>query len=296
MLNGMTKIISAFFIVLLAMPAWAAKPVVEHVPASNYNFTVDYDVYAGGMHLLDITQQFSLTDQSYSSDLIAKPTGFFSKIVPWEGHYLTTGLLGANGRLLPQRHLKSSRWGDERDETIMLFDKNGDLTRMTDSEWVTGKTKPAAQDVTPSSDLSKGAVDLVTAVLRMLQTTQTNGVLTDKSCNVHNVVFDGKRRFMMDFTDVGTSTLTASNYNGFNGKARHCVIEVKPLAGFNGKKRGFYKIQEDSRTHGALPSLWLMPAWAASEGSAAGPPIPVRMLIKSEYGAILVHATKVTRK
>ncbi|HEY1096835.1 MAG TPA: DUF3108 domain-containing protein [Alphaproteobacteria bacterium] len=274
----------------LSSPVWAASPTPS-VASSNYDFTVQYDVYAGGMHLIDVTQQFTLSDTSYSSTMTAKPTGFFSKIVPWEGQYTTKGLVNKDGKLIPQRHAKTSRWGDERDETIMSFDAGGQLIRMTDREWVYGKTRPAPQNVTPDKSLSRNALDLVTTVLRMLQHAQTTSMSTKAACNNSDIVFDGKRRFSMNFTGIGIETLPATNYSPFKGKAPRCEIEVKPLAGFNGKKRGFYKIQEDSRAQGELPSLWLLPAWANG-----GPPIPVRMRIKSEYGAIMVHATKVVRK
>lgn len=274
--------------IAVCLALWSNGPAQA---AETYKFQVAYDIYAGGMHLIDVTQDFSMTTTSYASTLVAKPTGFFSKIVPWEGRYSTTGLV-KSGRLIPQRHEKTSRWGSERDETVMTFDASGHLTRMTNNEWINGKTKPKAQDVTPDPTLSRNAIDLVTAVLQMLQHAQDSGVQTAQACQSTSTVFDGKRRFTMQFSDLGKSSLDKSQYNAFSGPARHCQIEIKPLAGFKGKKRGFYKIQEDSRAHGGLPSLWLVPAWT---NTANPPPIPARMLIKSEYGAILVHATKVTR-
>lgn len=275
---------------ICCLALWGAAPVAAR--ANTYKFEIAYDIYAGGMHLIDITQQFQMSDTAYSSTLVAKPTGFFSKIVPWEGRYSTTGIV-KSGQLIPSRHEKTSRWGNERDETIMVFNANGQLTRMTDNDWINGKAKPPAKDITPDPALTNNAVDLVTAVLQMLQHAQDSGVQTKQACQSTNTVFDGKRRFAMQFTDLGKSTLDKSKYNAFSGPARRCQIEIKPLAGFKGKKRGFYKIQEDSRAQGQLPSLWLVPAWSTPVGA---PPIPARMLIKSEYGAILVHATKVTRQ
>lgn len=275
---------------LLSGSALAASPPAKII--DTYDFTVDYDVYAGGLHLIDVVQQFKMTGKTYSSTMTAKPTGVFSRIVPWEGRYTTQGRL-AGDVLVPERHEKSSRWGDEHDESVMVFDSEGDLVSMTNADWIDKKTKPAPEDVTPDKALSHKAVDLVTSVLRMLQAAQNRGLSNTQSCDNAQTVFDGKRRFTMQFRDLGKDTLNKTQYSAFKGDARHCEIEIKPLAGFKGKKRGFYKIQEDSRAQGELPSIWLMPAWTTVTGGA--PPIPVRMKIKSEYGAIMVHATKVTQ-
>jgi hypothetical protein len=256
---------------------------------ARYDFDVSYDIYAGGMHLLDVLMQFNQSNAAYSASMTANPTGFFSKIVPWQGRYSTDGAI-TKGQLIPKIHEKTSRWGKDRDETIMRFNAQGQLASMTDREWIHGKTIPAPKNITPDAALSGDAHDLVTTVVRMLYHAQQTGLSTKEACNSTHTVFDGKRRFTMAFTPLGQETLQKSRYTPFSGKAQRCQIEIKPLAGFKGKKRGFYKIQEDSRKLGELPSIWLMPAWDN------GPPVPVRMRIKSEYGAIIVHAAKVTRK
>ena len=273
------------------LAAFSAPALAASATTPSYDFDVTYDIYAGGMHLIDVTQQFHLGTTSYSSTLTAKPTGFFSRIVPWEGRYSTNGRVVKN-RLIPQLHTKTSRWGDERDETVMKFNANGQLISMTERDWINGKARPAPHDVTPDPTLSRNALDLVTAVLHMLQNAQLAGLNRKEACSSTDTVFDGKRRFAMQFSPLGMDKLDPSRYTPFKGTAPHCEIEIKPLAGFNGKKRGFYKIQEDSRAQGELPSLWLMPAWHAADA----PPIPVRMKIKSQYGAIFVHAAKVTRR
>jgi hypothetical protein len=288
-------LLASSFLALIAVPAHAAErgsPANTAVAVSQnarYHFDVNYDIYAGGMHLIDVIMTFRQNNATYSAGMTAKPSGFFSKIVPWEGQYSTNGKI-VNSSLAPILHTKTSRWGKEHDETIMHFDTRGQLTKMTDREWIHGKTPPAPKTVTPDSNLTNNAQDLVTTVVRMLYHAQQTGLNTKEACNSTHTVFDGKRRFTMQFTALGETTLQKSRYSAFSGKAQRCQIEIKPLAGFKGKKRGFYKIQEDSRKNGELPSIWLMPAWEN------GPPVPVRMQIKSDYGAIIVHAAKVTKQ
>lgn len=286
----LSALLTYSFITLTPALVIAADNTEVAVPEkARYHFDVNYDIFAGGMHLIDVVMKFRQSNATYEASMTAKPSGFFSRIVPWEGQYKTNGKI-ANSTLIPVLHSKTSRWSKERDETIMHFDTSGQLIKMTDREWVHGKTPPAPKTLNPDASLTTDAHDLVTSVVRMLYHAQQTGLNTKEACNSTHTVFDGKRRFTMQFTSLGEDKIEPSRYTPFSGTAQRCQIEIKPLAGFKGKKRGFYKIQEDSRRNGELPSIWLMPAWEN------GPPVPVRMRIKSDYGAIIVHAAKVTKQ
>lgn len=210
----------------------------------------------------------------------AKPYGVIGGLLPWAGVYTTRGL--RNGlTLTPENHKKQSQWREDKDQDSFVYSK-GVLVSL---KRINGEKKPAVEEnVALDPALHKGAVDLLTGALYPLM-----HVNAGKSCDGSVTVFDGKRRYDLKFTKKGKETLVASKYNIFSGEALVCQIEMIPLAGFKGKKRGYYKIQEEGRAQGQLPKIWLGKLWAD------GPYVPIKILLKSEYGAMLVHVEKVTR-
>lgn len=261
---GLTAIV---FNLLTANPSMAAQ---------DYALTIGYDIYTGGLHTMSATMGIDLDQKDYTIDMIAKPHGAIGKLLPWKGKYQSTGLVKDN-TLQPKRHSKSSSWSDETDRTVLEYNAQGTLVEAKREEFKDGETV-RAYDHTITPELVHDTVDLMTATVTMLRQAGS-----DKGCDTSLPVFDGKRRFNMVFKQQATPTLTASRLNKFDGETLKCTVEIVPVAGWEKRKRGYYKIQEASREKGYLPTVWLGQAY---EG---GPMIPVRMEIKSDYGAILMH-------
>ena len=52
------------------------------------------------------------------------------------------------------------------------------------------------------------------------------------NCNTQMNVFDGKRRFVVKFTDKGDEKIPANNYSNFSGNARLCEMDITPEDGY----------------------------------------------------------------
>jgi Protein of unknown function (DUF3108) len=244
---------------------------------STDKFTVSYAMYAGGFRALDMSLGFDFTPKTYNILMTAKPYGVIGRFLPWAGQHSTKGTISGTS-LLPVHHEKISRWGEDNDQAFFDYTK-GQLTSLKKTEIENGKMTTYTD--LPAPEFYKDATDILTGAAQILATVNTGSPCTGKP-----TIFDGKRRYSLKFTDKGTEALVNSKYNMFKGTAHICEVEMIPLLGYKDKPRGYYKVQEEARAKGQLPRVWLGQLWKD------GPYLPVKMMVKSEYGAVLLHAQK----
>ena len=135
--------------------------------------------------------------------------------------------------------------------------------------------------------ISRKQINNTTDILSATVTVMNNIIETSK-CDGTSDIYDGKRRFTLNFKDKGESTLSKSKYNIFSGPARFCTVEIEPKGGrWHEKPRGWLSIQEQGRQKGALPAVWM----AKVEGFEYA--IPVKIRVKTDYGTLLMHLTNV---
>ncbi len=261
---------------LLVSPAWSSGD-------ARRNHMVAYEVYAGGLHAMSIDMDMFMNPTDYRVQMKARPHGMIGKLLPWRGMYQVNGQIKDN-TLQPKQQIQTSSWNLETDKTILNYNEKGQLIKAKRVELKDGETIRAYEHAfTP--EMAANTVDLMTSVTVMFKKADEK-----ETCNTSVPVFDGKRRFNMVFKQIGTSNLTANRFNAYQGTAIKCTVEIDPVAGWQEKKRGYFRIQETSRANGSLPTIWLGRAYAN------GPMIPVRMEIKSEYGAILMHFKSIKLK
>ena len=274
--------LSLITLLVLGIVSWPLSGVAGSVLTQSHDFTLHYGVYGGGFQALSIDITFNYSPTQYQTHMAAKPYGVLGHLLPWAGWYTTRGVI-QQGTLIPQLHEKQSAWRDDQSHLRIRYDRQGQLIKQEKDETIHGKTHTEIQKPDPSFYIN--STDMLSVILTMLATS------TDKNtCSYKATVYDGKRRFEMVFSDKGTEKLQRTKYNIAQGKARKCQLELKPLMGFTGKPRGFYKIQEQGRTLGQLPLIWVAPLWPN------GPMAPVKLLIKSDFGAVFVHVQGVKRK
>lgn len=255
-------------------------------PAAAEHFTLRYAMFTGGFQAMTIDMDFTFHDAkavpSYRAELHAKPYGLLGHFLPWAGEYSVTGITKAQN-LYPTTHKKISRWRDDMDQYIMTYDDTK-LTRVEKLESEDGKT--VKELLVPDPEFTDHTADIMTAAIRTMQHLQHNA----SSCQNASDVFDGKRRFTLAFHDRGTEALQKSRYNIYNGDSLICDVEMIPLKGYAKKTKGYYKIQEASRAKGHLPRIW----FGRLDGNTPNRFIPVKMLVKSDFGAIFVHLQQIT--
>ena len=106
-------------------------------------------------------------------------------------------------------------------------------------------------------------------------------------CEGTEEIFDGKRRFKLNFHHKGYVMLEKTRYNAYEGPAVECMVEVEPVAGAWYKKpRGWLSIQEQGRSLGTMPTVWMA---QVVENAVV---VPVRVRVKTTYGTLFMHMTK----
>lgn len=265
---------------LTAALFWGWALAASSAPASDADGpgsrTWHYDVYAAGLHAVeaDLTIGFAGRNR-YETRLAARTRGFLGKVVPWDGWFETKGWRLAKDRYQPETHRSVATWRDEHETKEYRYSRGGKFLGYRVE--IKGK-KPKEKF---ERALADGTTDLLSATLGVMQ-----AVAAGKPCKGRSEIFDGDRRYGVEFRSQGLETLRASEFASFSGDAERCEVEVFPVGGhWHAKPRGWMSIQEQGRIQGALPTIWL------ARIGKTGPAIPVRIRVKTEFGTLFMHMT-----
>ena len=188
--------------------------------ATNRNIDLLYDISWGALHLAEATSQWQMQDNkavilgSVKSDGIASlVSGFQSassaeiKLHASEWHPIYLSL----SRITKSKQIASS----------VHWSASGDI--LSDVQ----QPPPDLDKVFPILDkLKQNVIDPYSAVMRQLEHIGTYG-----KCAGSYAIYDGLRRFEMQFDTVGDIDLVADRPYGFDGQALHCQITVFPKGG-----------------------------------------------------------------
>lgn len=255
-------ILSTFMLTLT--PALKAKEPLIH----DYS----YAVYAGGFYVLDADLTLTQLDDRYDIHLYTKTHGLLDRIVPWVGIFETKGKI-ENGQRQVVEHKSTATFRGETNIKSYAYKPDGSFEQLTLTDHDKGQEPVTrASDVKP--ELADGSTDILTAMLSMMR--------SDQPCDDRADVFDGKRRFEIVFRKLSETTLMSSKYNSYGGPASVCEVEIFPKGGkWHKKPRGWMSIQEQGREKGQLPRLWV--------AEIDDMHVPVKILVKTNYGNFLMH-------
>ena len=241
--------------------------------------SLTYDVYAGGMRVVEAIMDVNIDQKTKRYDIIfsAYTRGLLGRLAPWRGTFESHGWVNKDGSLSPRQHKSTSTWRGETEVKAYDYTREGRLKSLS----VTDHDKPTyIREVDIS--LTGGTTDSLSAMLGVFQTVARGG-----DCKGSAEVFDGKRRFKQIFAHQNWSDLSPSRYNIFSGAAAECVVEVEPVAGnWGNKPRGWLSIQEQGREKGTMPTVWTA---ALTKGE---PAVPVKIRVKTKHGTMFMHLTK----
>ncbi len=256
-----------FLLVLIAaMPARAED---KSAPGQS----MIYDVYASGVHVLEARLDINESGDRYDMQFTAHTRGFLAAMLPWTGQYSVQGWALGNGNYSPEKYVSKSVWKKDVDGKDYSFTKDGAFQELLVTK--DGKTEKA--DVSP--ELSKGAIDEYTAALKVFAKIAREG-----KCEGQDDSFDEKRRYTQVFKPLENGEITPTDYNAFSGETVKCTVEIIPNGGkWHKKPRGWLNVQEQGRRLGQLPTMW------AAKLNETGPAVPVKVLIKTDYGALVIH-------
>ena len=198
----------------------ALQMIVGVAFAANRNIDLLYDISWGALHLAEATSRWEMQDDkavilgSVKSDGIAAlVSGFQSassaeiKFHASEWHPIYLSL----SRITKSKQIASS----------VHWSASGDI--LSDVQ----QPAPDLDKVFPILDkLKQNVIDPYSAVMRQLDYIAANG-----KCVGSYAIYDGLRRFEMQFDTVGIIELVADRPFGFDGQALHCQITVFPKGG-----------------------------------------------------------------
>lgn len=255
--------------VACAVPAAAAEANLQKM---------EYDVYAGGFHVVEAHLNTDLTKPGrYDLELGARTRGFLGRLAPWHGVFKTNGWRDdKTGALRPELHQSVTTWRNDEETETYKYGRDGSFREYS----VKDKNDPGAPRPV-AAELTQGTTDALSVTFDVMQAVAANG-----KCEGSDDVFDGKRRYTLIFKEVRRVTLEKTKYNVYAGPAVECTVEVKPGAGkWREKPRGWMSIQEQGRARGTMPTVWL------ASLHVGGPAVPVKIMVKTEYGALFMHLT-----
>lgn len=234
-----------------------------------------YEVYAGGIHAVQATLDINLTQKGrYDVTLSAKTRGLLGKLAPWHGTFESHGWHVADADFMPQLHRSTTTWRDEEEVKSFVYNRDGSFKELTIKDF----DKPLRTEKTETA-LTNQTTDVLTSTLETLAR-----VATGEGCSHSADVFDGKRRFAQSFMPQKEDLLRKSKYNIFEGASLVCTVEIQPKGGaWHQKPRGWMSIQEQGREKGTMPTMWM------AQMNPNMPAVPIKILVKTNYGALFMH-------
>lgn len=236
-----------------------------------------YEVYAGGVNVVKANLTVDLSKPSwYRMFFGAETQGFLELLAPWVGTFESKGWVVSKSEMRPQIHESIAMWRGEKEIKTYTYNKDGSFVDLV----TTYKGKKPKREV-PDAALTQDTTDVLAATMLVMQNVTLGG-----KCEGTSEVYDGSRRYALIYTHKRFVNLEATRYNVYKGPAVECTVEVKPIAGrWYEKPRGWMSIQEQGRSLGTMPTVW----FAQMKENAIV--VPVRVRVKTEYGALFMHMT-----
>ena len=234
--------------------AVAAVLLAGHASAQPMRAT--YEVYAGGVTILQLEAEFDVTPAGYRLMTIARTRGLAATFVPGEQAARVVGeWAGMAAR--PVAYGTDGVWRGRVRRTVL--------------DWPAGD--PVVVDIQPaedeprdqvSPDHRRGSIDALSALAQMSRLVARGG-----HCDGEAQVFDGRRRSDYSSRTVGREVILPWR-EAWHGPALRCAFEGRLVAGFRlSQQRADTTPQRGT-------------AWVASPFTGA-PPIPVRVEVPSRW-------------
>lgn len=253
-----------------------ASGALQRADADTSPITVDYDVFAGGMHVLTSVLEINLEDRSYNARLGAELAGMPGWFAEWAAVVQSDGAI-QRGALNPAQYSAERVRRGESQKTVLDFGGEGEVG-------VTFVPERNDSDELVPAELLTESLDPLSGLISVINTVTEGG-----ECAATIPVFDGRRRYDVVFTDRGLDELRPSSKSSFAGVARRCRMRLEPVAGAfkdDDDDDSFWNTRPENSRRRQL-DIWL------ARPIADGPIIPVRMIGRSSIGAFIIHMRNV---
>jgi hypothetical protein len=256
----------------LAQPALAVAPLDAAKATAFAPMKARYEIYVGGVHLLDAEAVVDFGVRVYHMSASAQTIGLWHKLFPWETKVTSVGE-HQNSAIQPSRHSAFSAWKYKPQTLLLSYDAAGKVS-----------IDPASTDAPePQDRLSDEQVnptlDPLSGVLQLLSSFHQGG-----TCDGQVAIFDGKRRFDLIAKDKGAVTLRANEIMSYAGPAQRCDVHFELLGGKpkDMESRTFWMADKGKENRPPF-TVWL------AKLRPDLPPIPVKAETSSPFGYVMVY-------
>ncbi|NNG04392.1 MAG: DUF3108 domain-containing protein [Inquilinus sp.] len=240
-------------------------PAAADTPA----VAVHYEVFAGGLHVLSSGMELSLDSRRYDVRVNAQLVGMPGWFADWFAVVQSDGGIDTNGLSPDRNRFERIRHGETRITELDFAEDGGVAVTFSPERNDIGEPLP--------TDLLAGVLDPLSGVAQLMW-----AVTGGADCDTTVAVFDGRRRYDLIVTDLGTEELESSRRSAFVGQARRCRMQLEPVAGV------FDEDEDSVWNRDSDPRRRRLDIWMANP-VADGPAVPVKMVGRSRMGAVVVH-------
>ena len=230
--------------------------------------TATYVVEVGGVQMLKMSYDASLSEGAYRSSAAVKTKGLAGLFSDYKMDLMAMGAVSGN---------------DARPSRFTSHAEKKDNNKTIELSWRDGK--PPTVDPSLDSDdkrflagaVTAGLIDPLSMVMRM------TALQTGQPCRTVERVFDGKEVYDLRFELNGKVTIGSGDGGRYRGQAYKCSVIYTPVAGraaAKAKKKGLAPQKFD---------IWFAPARAGTDGALF---IPVLATGKLKGFSFVAYASK----
>ena len=249
--------------------AWAAP---QSSSLHSNQLRLVYDIFIGGFRSGHVDLSVGLDEGRYKLFAITQSAGLIDYLVGFRSYAQTRGKID-EVKLSPISHHVNNLWtGDVRFVRIGYIDPDPNVKGPA---YTVVYPLPDADDreIVPEA-ARRNTIDPLSAALRAAYS--ASGLGGRMPCDDTIPVFDGRRRYNLEFEDAGTERIEGPYFSGI---VRKCRILLKRLVGFS--QNPFLPRSKDPEG-GEIWFADLVPGW---------PPVPVRFKTDVGLGNLFVHLT-----
>lgn len=252
----------------LAIPQAPAVTAPARLPPPGFSVVdLKFGLYAMGGQAFDVDFTVTRTGAGLHMTQAMRSTGAANLMMRMRMAASMQARIGSDGLLQPLRYLNQSDGTFSRRSVLMEWDAQG-MPRAV----VSPPTEEDDRDPVPEA-MIRGTLDPTTAALTRLMRASA-----EPPCEGSEKVFDGRRRYDLQFTPVQMESIPPSSRSAYAGLAFRCQMRTLPIAGYNRKYLEGTKRFEQEPT-----DIWLV------HQPAAGIWLPVRLRSSWTFGDVTGH-------
>lgn len=228
-----------------------------------------YEIFFGGARIGVLDGRATVDERGYELTFRFRTDGVLAWAVEGRSVARAIGLVSADGGFTPRLYETSGTWNGSHRSVALEFGAAGQIERIS-----TKQDKPEERDAVPED--KRVGLDPITLLMSVARNPQTDGTWQERA------TFDGRRVVTYRWRCGERSELKPTSTSAFAGEAVLCIVSGRQTAGFHRSARRIFDFDKPGR-------LWLAPV------RGLGVHMPVRLVMDTEWGGLMVYATRTGR-